>query len=309
MIEATAQSPMPWLYPYREDPEETRRRGEPVFRPLVCVSLVNGEKHTTLLDGLVASGTDGVLASTVLAYELGIDLSDNEGEVIYSVSQPARAGRRSVLTRARRRRESLMVEVSLVLGCRVGADELRRCTGCLVEPDRPDGDHAVGLSADPANGDVNGAVDAVWGILTNGDHRGVEDASLDLSLEVAGRRVGDAQESLEPSGLWLAGAVVADELELGRGHGDEVQRDSVLVVDLDQLVIAEVDDDRARGSSGPLADASGLVGSSGQHLVLVDGLGEFHDLMFGEGGYGSPILDAGTGLLPGGDQATPSSLS
>jgi hypothetical protein len=100
MVESPAQPPQPWLYPYREDPRETRLSGEPVFRPLVCVSLANGEERTALLDGLIASGTDGVLASALLADELGIDLSDNEGEVVHSVSgQPVKARQKTLSLR------------------------------------------------------------------------------------------------------------------------------------------------------------------------------------------------------------------
>jgi hypothetical protein len=76
--------PLPWLYPYREDPQSTRL-GEPVFRPFVYVSLVCGEQNTTLLEGLVDTGADAVLASDLLAEQLGIDLSDNEGETPHAV--------------------------------------------------------------------------------------------------------------------------------------------------------------------------------------------------------------------------------
>ena len=41
-------APLPWLYPYREDPYSTRL-GEPVFRPFVEISLANGDESTTLL--------------------------------------------------------------------------------------------------------------------------------------------------------------------------------------------------------------------------------------------------------------------
>jgi hypothetical protein len=100
MAESPAQPPMPWLYPYREDPQETRRQGEPVLRPFVCVSLANGEKHTALLDGLIASGSDGVIASALLADQLGIDLSDNEGEFVHSVSgRPVKARQKTLSLR------------------------------------------------------------------------------------------------------------------------------------------------------------------------------------------------------------------
>lgn len=70
---------LPWLYPYREDPQ-SERLGEPVFRPFVYVSLACGEQNTTLLEGLIDTGADAVLASDLLAEQLGIDLADNEGE-------------------------------------------------------------------------------------------------------------------------------------------------------------------------------------------------------------------------------------
>ncbi len=57
--------PLPWLYPYREDPQPTRL-GEPVFRPFVQISLANGGESTTLLDGLIDTGADAILASDLL---------------------------------------------------------------------------------------------------------------------------------------------------------------------------------------------------------------------------------------------------
>lgn len=74
----------PWLYPYREDPQHTRL-GQPVFRPFVQVSLANGSTSTTMLDGLVDTGADAILASGLLADQLGIDLSEHEGEVHHAV--------------------------------------------------------------------------------------------------------------------------------------------------------------------------------------------------------------------------------
>lgn len=70
-------APLPWLYPYREDPYSTRL-GEPVFRPFVEISLANGGESTTLLD-------DAILASDLLAAQLGIDLTDHEGETPHAV--------------------------------------------------------------------------------------------------------------------------------------------------------------------------------------------------------------------------------
>jgi hypothetical protein len=76
--------PLPWLYPYREDTQSTRL-GEPVFRPFVQISLAQGNGTTTLLDGLIDTGADAVLASDLLAEQLGIDLSDHEGETPHAV--------------------------------------------------------------------------------------------------------------------------------------------------------------------------------------------------------------------------------
>ena len=69
----------PWLYPYRQD-AQLGRHGETVLRPLLPVSLVNGDRGTPRLAGLVASGADLTLVSGLLAEQLGIDLEDNEGE-------------------------------------------------------------------------------------------------------------------------------------------------------------------------------------------------------------------------------------
>ena len=69
----------PWLYPYRQD-AQLGWRGETVLRPLLPVSLVNGDRGTPRLAGLVASGADLTLVSNLLAEQLGIDLEDYEGE-------------------------------------------------------------------------------------------------------------------------------------------------------------------------------------------------------------------------------------
>jgi hypothetical protein len=76
--------PLPWLYPYREDPQHTRL-GQPVFRPFVPVSLAVADTSTPELEGLVDTGADGVLASDLLADALGLDLSENEGEERHAV--------------------------------------------------------------------------------------------------------------------------------------------------------------------------------------------------------------------------------
>jgi hypothetical protein len=77
-------TPLPWLYPYREDSQSTRL-GEPVFRPFVQISLANGAESTTLLDGLIDTGADAILASDLLADQLGVDLSEHEGETPHAV--------------------------------------------------------------------------------------------------------------------------------------------------------------------------------------------------------------------------------
>ena len=79
-----AERPFPWLYPYREDPQHIRL-DQPVFRPFVPVSPAAGDTSTPELEGLVDTGADGVLANDLLAEELGLDLSDNEGEARHAV--------------------------------------------------------------------------------------------------------------------------------------------------------------------------------------------------------------------------------
>ena len=49
--------PLPWLYPYREDPYFTRL-DQPIFRPFVEVSLAHAGETTTVLDGLVDKKAD-----------------------------------------------------------------------------------------------------------------------------------------------------------------------------------------------------------------------------------------------------------
>lgn len=82
MAEAPPQ--LPWLYPYREDAQSTRL-GDPVFRPFVPVSLVYGEQRTWSLTGLIDSGADAILASDLLTEQLGIELSDHEGQTTHAV--------------------------------------------------------------------------------------------------------------------------------------------------------------------------------------------------------------------------------
>lgn len=65
-----AEPKTPWLYPYREDPQQTRL-GQPVFRPFVPVSLATDDASTPELEGLIDTGADAILASDLLADELG----------------------------------------------------------------------------------------------------------------------------------------------------------------------------------------------------------------------------------------------
>ncbi|HTW43399.1 MAG TPA: hypothetical protein VMD79_13905 [Solirubrobacteraceae bacterium] len=51
------------------------RLGDPVFRPFVYVSLACGAQSTTLLEGLIDTGADAVLASDLLAERLEVDLT------------------------------------------------------------------------------------------------------------------------------------------------------------------------------------------------------------------------------------------
>jgi hypothetical protein len=67
--------------------------GQPVFRPFVPVSLAIEGASTPELEGLIDTGADAILASDLLADELGLDLADNEGEELHPV------GRRTVVAR------------------------------------------------------------------------------------------------------------------------------------------------------------------------------------------------------------------
>lgn len=87
-----AETKAPWLYPYREDPQQLRL-GQPVLRPFVPVSIVANGESTPELEGLIDTGADAVLASDLLAEELGVDLRDNEGEARH------RVGGRDVMAR------------------------------------------------------------------------------------------------------------------------------------------------------------------------------------------------------------------
>jgi hypothetical protein len=87
-----AEPQTPWLYPYREDPQQTRL-GQPVFRPFVPVSFAANNASTPELEGLIDTGAHAILASDLLADEVGLDLADNEGEELHAV------GGRTVLAR------------------------------------------------------------------------------------------------------------------------------------------------------------------------------------------------------------------
>ena len=75
----TEREQRPWRYSYRRD-VQLGWHGELVLRPLLPVSLVNGDRGTPQLAGLVASGADLTLVSGLLAEQLGIGLEDYEGE-------------------------------------------------------------------------------------------------------------------------------------------------------------------------------------------------------------------------------------
>jgi Aspartyl protease len=76
--------PLPWIYPYREDPQSTRL-GQPVFRPFVQISLAAADRSTPVLDGLIDTGADAILASDLLADQLDLDLEDNDGQTAHAV--------------------------------------------------------------------------------------------------------------------------------------------------------------------------------------------------------------------------------
>jgi hypothetical protein len=69
-------------YPYRQD-AQLSWDSKLVLRPLLPVSLVNGDRETPRLAGLVASGADLTLVSDLLAEQLGIGLEDYEGEGVH----------------------------------------------------------------------------------------------------------------------------------------------------------------------------------------------------------------------------------
>lgn len=56
-----------------------------MFRPFVPVSLAVNSALTPELEGLIDTGADAILASGLLADELGLDLSENEGEELHAV--------------------------------------------------------------------------------------------------------------------------------------------------------------------------------------------------------------------------------
>lgn len=81
--------PLPWVYPYREDPQSPRL-GLPVFRPFVQISLAAADRTTAVLDGLIDTGADAILTSDLLTDHLEPDLEDNYRETVHA------AGRRTV---------------------------------------------------------------------------------------------------------------------------------------------------------------------------------------------------------------------
>lgn len=76
--------PLPWVYSYQEDGRSTRL-GRPILRPIVPVSLVHRDQSVGQFTGLIDTGADAILASDLLTVELGIDLTDNEGEATHAV--------------------------------------------------------------------------------------------------------------------------------------------------------------------------------------------------------------------------------
>jgi hypothetical protein len=76
--------PLPWLYPYKEDPSSLRL-GEPLYRPFVPIALANGDQTTFQLTGLIDTGADSILASDYLAEQVGVDLDDHDGETTLGV--------------------------------------------------------------------------------------------------------------------------------------------------------------------------------------------------------------------------------
>lgn len=78
------KQPLPWLYSYVEDAHSTRL-GQPILRPFVLVSLVHADQSTSLLEGLIDTGADAILASDLLTVELEIDLTENESEATHAV--------------------------------------------------------------------------------------------------------------------------------------------------------------------------------------------------------------------------------
>ncbi len=56
-----------------------------MFRPFVPISLCAGGQSTWQLTGLVDTGADAILASDLLADQLGVDLDDHDGETSHAV--------------------------------------------------------------------------------------------------------------------------------------------------------------------------------------------------------------------------------
>jgi hypothetical protein len=83
-MSASAEHRLPWLYAYREDAQSTRLE-RPVYRPFVPISLVHDDRSTWQLTGLIDTGADSVLASNLIADQLGVDLEDHDGTVTHAV--------------------------------------------------------------------------------------------------------------------------------------------------------------------------------------------------------------------------------
>lgn len=89
--------PLPWLYPYLEEPDSTRL-GEPVLRPFLWVSFAGDEEEGIFRRGLVDTGADSILASDLVADRLGLDLEDNDGETTHAVGGSTLVARYKTVT-------------------------------------------------------------------------------------------------------------------------------------------------------------------------------------------------------------------
>jgi Aspartyl protease len=78
-----AEPKTPWLYPSGGPPADAPgAAGVSALRArLAC----HDDASTPELEGLIDTGADAILASDLLADELGLDLADNEGEELHAV--------------------------------------------------------------------------------------------------------------------------------------------------------------------------------------------------------------------------------